>query len=322
MDGAFLIAALVFIGTVLFLAGVLSVYAFQSERIKIINKIKGEGEKSLLSKKADVFSTSDTGIRKQFLSFIGSLGHFIKPKKEEDISITRQRLMQAGFRRQNSFLVLFGFKIFFAVLFAGTVIFSKIFIIKTWQQTNFMVLSICLAVIGFYLPDVWLNMKIARRKDRILAGFPDALDMMVVCVEAGMGPDAAIHRVGEEMRLRNKELSDEFKLLSLELRAGKMRRDALKNLAMRTGLDDVSSLTTLLIQTDRFGTSVAQALRVHSDSMRTRRRQKAEEVAAKLPVKLIFPLILFILPSLFVVVAGPAVIKIVRVFLSRAILPH
>jgi tight adherence protein C len=149
----------------------------------------------------------------------------------------------------------------------------------------------------------------------MLEGFPDALDLMVVCVEAGMGLDAAINRVGEEMKLRNAVVSEEFRLMGLELRAGKLRRDALRNLGIRTGLDDVKSLMTLLIQTDKFGTSVAQALRVHSDSMRTKRYQKAEEIAAKLPVKLVFPLILFIFPSLFVVIIGPAVIRIFRVLL-------
>jgi tight adherence protein C len=153
------------------------------------------------------------------------------------------------------------------------------------------------------------------RQEKILVGFPDALDLMVVCVEAGLGLDAAINRVGEEMKVSNALLSEEFRLLGLELRAGKTRRDALKNLGLRTGLEEVKSLMTLLIQTDKFGTSIAQALRVHSDSMRTKRYQRAEEMAAKLPVKLVFPLILFIFPALFVVIVGPAVIKIFRVLL-------
>jgi tight adherence protein C len=178
-----------------------------------------------------------------------------------------------------------------------------------------MFLSVLLALIGFYLPDLWLRMRIARRKEEILKGFPDALDLLVVCVEAGVGLDAAINRVGEEMKLSDKVLSEEFRLLSLELRAGKLRRDALRNLALRTDLEDVSSFVTLLIQTDKFGTSVAKALRVHSDSMRTKRQQRAEEIAAKLPVKLVFPLILFIFPSLFVAILGPAAIRIFRVLL-------
>jgi tight adherence protein C len=174
-----------------------------------------------------------------------------------------------------------------------------------------------MAYIGFYLPNLWLRIKSGRREEKILQGFPDALDLMVVCVEAGIGLDAAINRVGEEMKLSNKVLAEEFRLLSLELRAGKQRRDALRNLATRTGLEDVSSLVSLLIQTDKFGTSVAQALRVHSESMRIKRYQKAEELATKLPVKLVFPLIIFIFPSIFVTVMGPAIIQIFRVLLPR-----
>jgi tight adherence protein C len=189
----------------------------------------------------------------------------------------------------------------------------KLLFIKVFSPAFFMGISIMLALTGYYLPNLWIKMKKAWRQDKIIEGFPDALDLMVICVEAGMGMDAVISRVGEEMKLRNKVVSEEFRLLSLELRAGKPRREALKNLGIRTGLDDVASLMTLLIQTDKFGTSVAQALRVHSDSMRTKRQQRAEEIAAKLPVKLVFPLIIFMLPALLVTIVGPAVIKMIRV---------
>jgi tight adherence protein C len=167
-------------------------------------------------------------------------------------------------------------------------------------------------MIGFYFPNVWISRRIAHRKDQIFKGFPDALDLMVVCVEAGTSLDAAISKVGDEMALGHKTLSNEFKLLSLELRAGKSRREALQHLALRCDLDDVSSLVTLLIQTDKFGTSVAQALRVYSNSMRTTRQQRAEEQAAKLPVKMIFPMIFFLFPALFVVVLGPGMIRMVK----------
>jgi tight adherence protein C len=178
-----------------------------------------------------------------------------------------------------------------------------------------VIFTVLLGLLGFYLPNLWLKIKTSARQDKILEGFPDALDLMVVCVEAGLGLDAAINRVGEEMKLRNRLVSEEFRLLGLELRAGKLRRDALHNLGLRTGLEEVKSLMTLLIQTDKFGTSIAQALTVHADSMRTTRFQRAEEMAAKLPVKLVFPLILFIFPALFVVIVGPAAIKIYRVLL-------
>ena len=150
----------------------------------------------------------------------------------------------------------------------------------------------------------------------IVNGFPDALDLMVVCVEAGMGLDSAITRVAREIGLSNKVLSDELNIYNLEMRGGKLRRDALKNLALRTDVPEVNNLATLLIQTDKFGTSIGQALKVYSDTMRVQRFQRAEERAAKIPVKLIFPLILFIFPSLFVVILGPAVINIYKVFIK------
>ena len=171
-------------------------------------------------------------------------------------------------------------------------------------------LAVFIALLGFYLPDLWLIVKSDIRKEKLFEGLPDALDLLVVCVEAGMGLDGAIHRVAEETKLTNQTLSDELKLLNLELRAGKSRQDALRNLAMRTNINAMNSLVTLLIQTDKFGTSVAKALQVFADSFRTERYQKAEELAAKMPVKLIFPLVLFIFPSLFVVILGPAAIRI------------
>jgi tight adherence protein C len=146
---------------------------------------------------------------------------------------------------------------------------------------------------------------------------PDALDLLVICVEAGMGMDEGINRVANEIKLTSSDLSDEFRFLNLELRAGKDRQDALKNLAVRTDIDEMKNLVTLLIQADKFGTSVATTLRVYSDTFRTQRMQKAEELAAKIPVKLVFPLILFIFPSLFVAILGPAVIRIFRNILMR-----
>jgi tight adherence protein C len=167
-----------------------------------------------------------------------------------------------------------------------------------------------IALLGFYLPDLYLKLLIRWRKEQIVQGFPDALDLLVVCVEAGMGLDAAISRVSEEISMSSRVISEEFRILNLELRAGKSRLEALRNLGTRTDVEEVRSFATLLIQTDRFGTSVAQALRVHSDAMRTQRYQRAEELAGKIPVKMMFPLILFIFPAIFVVVVGPAAIQI------------
>jgi tight adherence protein C len=172
------------------------------------------------------------------------------------------------------------------------------------------------AFFGYYLPDIWLRIRTARRRKKIFNGLPDTLDLLVVCVEAGMGLDAAISRVGEEIRFTDRELSDELRLLNLELRAGKTRLEALRNLARRVNLEDMNSLVTLLVQTEKFGTSIAQALRVYSDTFRTKRYQ---ELAAKLAVKLLFPLIFFIFPAIFVVILGPAVIQIIQTFTSNAL---
>lgn len=193
----------------------------------------------------------------------------------------------------------------------------KPFFFRLLLTSHTLLISLVLALIGFYLPDLWLKLKISERRTKIQKGLPDALDLLVVCVEAGMSLDSAIHRVGEEIRLENKELSDELLFMNLEIRAGKQRREAMKNLALRTNLDDINSLVTLLVQTDKFGTSVAQALRVYSDAFRTARMQRAEEIAAKLPVKLMIPLALFVFPSMFVVLLGPPAIQIFRVFFKK-----
>ena len=169
------------------------------------------------------------------------------------------------------------------------------------------------AACGYYAPSLWLRKTIARRQDALQRAIPDALDLMVVCVEAGLGLDQAIGRVGEEVKRTHPTLGDELNLLALELRTGVTRQEALRNLAHRTDLEEVRNLVAILVQTDRFGTSIGQALRVHADSMRTTRRLKAEELAAKLPVKLLLPLIFFIFPSMFIVTIGPACIRMVRV---------
>jgi len=254
-------------------------------------------------------------MKRHWLVFFTSLGHLVKPKNDKEISGSRKEFLVAGYRGENASVIFWAAKVLLAVFTAVIFISIRLLVAKPMPPLYLTLLTVLFALASFHLPNLWLRMKIAERKDMIRKGLPDALDLMVVSVVAGNGLDAAINRVADEMELSNKAVSQEFKLLSLELRAGKSRQDGLRNLALRTDLEDVSSLVTLLIQTEKFGTSIAQALRIHSDSMRTRRFQKAEEVAAKLPVKLIFPLILFILPSLFVVILGPAAITIFRTLL-------
>ena len=183
------------------------------------------------------------------------------------------------------------------------------------QNTNILFLIVVLSAIGYFLPNAFLARRIAYRKREIFESFPDAMDLIIVCVEAGLGLDAALARVGEEMHMRSPILGDELHLINLELRAGSSRERALRNLALRTGVEDIDTLVAMLVQSDRFGTSIADSLRVHADSLRTKRRFRAEEAAAKIALKLLFPLIFFIFPSMLLVLLGPAFIGISRILL-------
>jgi tight adherence protein C len=311
---ASVLAFVVFLSAFVGIRQILRVY---EQRRNLLGRISGEsvtGESPM----DDSFSSSgQIGLFSRCLEFLGSLGKKREDKALEDYSRARAKFLRAGFQKHNVPKIFWGAKI----LLTGLSIISFLFV-------GFAVLGIfdpamtvgCLVVcglLGFYLPDLWLMLRTSSRKTRIFEALPDALDLMVVCVEAGMGLDAAVTQVGEELKLTHRDLSEEFKLLNLELRAGKSREAALRNLAVRTGVEEVNSLVTLLVQTDRFGTSVAQALRVYSDSFRTKRFQKAEELAAKLPVKLVFPVVLFIFPSLFIIILGPAAISIYESFISR-----
>lgn len=313
IDTPLLISISVFIAIAMFCIGIFFYASDHKERWTLIKRIKQIEE----GVRPEENTNALFEMKNYLLKIVGSLGNLAKPKSEGEISHLRKMFLKAGYRKENALVIFFGFKAFLAILLPAIFSMVKLLIIKAVPSLYLMLFSILLAAVGFYLPNLWLQMRISSRKDKIQKGFPDALDLMVACVEAGIGLDAAISRVGEEMRWSNKMLSEELRLLILELRAGKQRRDALKNLVLRTDLEDVGSLVTLLIQTERFGTSIAQALRVHSDAMRTKRFQRAEEAAAKLPVKLVFPLILFIFPALFVVILGPAAIRIFRI-----LLPH
>jgi tight adherence protein C len=241
------------------------------------------------------------------------LGNIAKPKDENEISRSRLLFLRAGYRQRNLPIVLTGLKLLLAAVLPAAFYLAQTIFFHI-PSVYAILIALMLAIIGFMLPALWLKMKITRRKERITEGFPDALDLLVVCMEAGMGLDSAISRVAAEMGLTNKPISEEFKMLNMEMRAGLTRRDALKNLAARTDLDDMKSLVILIIQTEKFGTSVGQALRVHSDTMRTKRYQRAEKRAAKIPTKLIFPLVLFIFPSMFIVFLAPPLIQVFRMW--------
>ncbi len=250
----------------------------------------------------------------RLLHLLGSLGKFLQPKKEGNISELRKLFIVAGYRSQKAMPIYFGLKVLLALFLFGAALIGKVFFWEWISSSNFTYLAIIMAFIGFYLPNLWIKLRISSRKDQIQKGLPDALDLMVVCVEAGTGMDAALNRTAEEMKKTNTVLAEELGLVNLEIRAGKARQEALKNLALRSDLEDLANLTTLLIQTEKFGTSLAQALRVHADFMRTKRFQRAEEMAQKMPIKLIFPLALFILPMFFLITLGPAFFIFIKYF--------
>jgi len=312
MDNGILIAGLIFV--LVILLGFLAFHYSDLSRIK-------KGVKERIEKEATPQNLEYSSAVRQpsgfFLRTTRRLAEFAQPKEEADLTKTKKRLVRAGYYGENDQAIFHGSKVFMAFFFATLFVILKFTILKAMPVQHFLVFIILFTAAGFYLPDLYLHQRTQDRKRKIFDGFPDALDLMVVCVEAGMGLDAAIKRVGEEMALKSKELGEEFKILSLELRMGKPRVVALRNLAVRTDLEDITGLVTLLIQTDKFGTRVAQALRVHSDSMRTKRYLRAEEIAAKLPVKMVVPLVFFIFPAIFVTIIGPAVIQIYRNFLSR-----
>jgi tight adherence protein C len=195
----------------------------------------------------------------------------------------------------------------FGAVFLGYTVSGNFFLLVTPNAIMYMILA---TGVGYFLPDIYLRHRINVRRLDFVEGFPDALDLLVVCVEAGLGLDSAIQRVSLETRLSHSHLSSELALIPIEVRAGKTRREALQGLADRTGVDQVVSLVTLLLQAEQFGTSIASALRAYADEMRVERIQRAREKAAKLPVKLVFPIALFIFPAVFIVVLGPALIQL------------
>ena len=231
----------------------------------------------------------------------------------EEMRATRRLLITAGYRSGKAPVFYTGAKLLLAVVAVVVMAMIPAKALGFPTANNLIIYYLLAATCGYYAPSMWLKRAIADRQDNLQRAIPDALDLMVVCVEAGLGLDQAIARVGDDVKQAHPVLGDELNILTLELRTGVQRQEALRNLAHRTNLEEVKNLVALLVQTDRFGTSIGQALRVHADSMRTTRRLRAEELAAKLPVKLLIPLIFFIFPSMFVVTIGPACIRMVRV---------
>ena len=246
---------------------------------------------------------------------MSSLGAALEPQSDLEKNSLRIKLANAGFRSESASAVYQGVRVASLLVFLAPAV--LIFGMKYGMTFKSLQWIIGMGCVGFFLPSIVLWYLRSKRQQEVFLTLPDALDLMVVCVESGLGLDAAMRRVTDEMKGHAKVISEEFALANLQLQMGRPRREVLHDLGVRTGVDDVRSLAAILIQADRFGSSIAQALRVQSDSMRTRRKQLAEEKAAKTAVQLIFPLVLFIFPGIFVVLVGPAAINIVNNLLPR-----
>ncbi|MGD0913253.1 MAG: type II secretion system F family protein [Terracidiphilus sp.] len=234
----------------------------------------------------------------------GVVEHFeqVLPKSQAEVSVARQRLVRAGFRQDQGLKVLYGAKVLLPLILLATV-----FATGLAEKNMFMAIAFSVGI-GFLIPDFYLGHLISKRQKAIHRGLPDVLDLLVICIEAGLSLDQATARTADELVKAQPELADELHVVVLEQRAGRPRGEAWKRMAERTGVDSVRNLVSMLVQSEQLGTSVAKTMRVHGDTLRTQRVQQVEEEAAKTSVKLVFPLVFFIFPSLFVVLLGPAVL--------------
>jgi tight adherence protein C len=243
------------------------------------------------------------------VSMIEQLGH-VMPVDDDDVSVVRADLIAAGRRSQNAVYIYFGLRL----ISVGVMVVLALSLrnVITSNPVLSIVIPVAAALAGWFGPSFVLDQMVNARQERIRDGLPDALDLIVVCVEAGLGLDQAMHHVAGELMDVHRDISEEIQIVNLEIRGGKRRMEALRGLSDRTGEPELSKLVAVMIQTDRFGTSIADSLRTHSDFMRVRRRQEAEERAAKIGVKLVFPIFFFILPSMLIVVAGPGMLQVFK----------
>jgi len=293
-----------FVATVLVILAL--VYAFSSENLVVAERLARLWRPSSGEPRAGFRARQKQRVQQ----VLGDVGKLISPSTKK-LSSTRRLMVRAGYRRPEAAMAMQGVKVLLPVGLVAVVYFTGIY-----RQNPFFILGFA-ALAGYLLPEFWLTSRVRRRQHRIRLSMPDALDLLVICVEAGLALDQALLRVSQELRIAHPQLSEELDLVSAEMRVGKTRIDALRELADRTGVDDVKALVAMLVQTDRFGTSIARSLRVHSDDLRTKRRQRAEERAAKTTVKMVPPLVFFIFPALYVVILGPAAISIARQFLQK-----
>ena len=248
--------------------------------------------------------------------FFAPLVRWSMPESDAESSQIRVLLSQAGYRSNTAVIFFYGLKSFLPLAFLLP--FLIFYLVEDLDVeiplTSLAFWSLVLLAAGYYIPDIFLKNRVKSRQAEVFENFPDALDLIRVCVSAGLGLDSAISRVGQLIGVQSKVLGQDFRLLSLELRAGVPKAKALRNLALRTGLEEVNALVAMLIQADKFGTSVSESLKVHSEGLRTKRKRMAQESAAKVPVKLLIPMMLCILPALFIVILGPAILDVMEAF--------
>lgn len=316
MSSQWIFLSVVFVAV--FGLGLFAVYYLSPDRTQArIRQLAAEGPSGLSGQSDPPAANEDehSGWIERVVKLTGPLGKLSIPAEGWDKSPLRIRFMNAGLRRPTTPALYFAAK---SVLALGLPMLTFLFLglsgarLAAIETTGLLLLT---GGFGYYLPNGVLARLVERRQLNITEDFPDALDLMTVCVEAGLGLDAALLRVAKEIEASSPILAEDLHLVNLELRAGNSKEKALRNLALRTGVADIDALVAMLIQADRFGTSVADSLRVHSETLRTKRRLRAEEAAAKIPVKMLFPLIFCIFPSMMVVLLGPAFISVMRSFI-------
>lgn len=277
-------------------------YAFSGKEVNIASRVSQfSGMAATAAPEAAPFVDRQ---KEKMRDTLANVGKMLPAPSAKQSSRTQLLMTRAGYRSPEALLAMRGFKLLFPIA-----LLVLVFVTGLYHLNEFLVPLMALAL-GYLIPDILLTWRVHARQHRLRRGLPDALDLLVICVEAGLGLDQSFVKVAQDMRISHQELSDELQLVNLEMRVGKTRIEALRELARRTGLEEIKSMVAMLIQTERFGTSIAQSLRVYSDDMRVRRRQRAEEMSAKTTVKMVPPLVFFIFPALMVVILGPAILML------------
>ncbi|MBT2303033.1 type II secretion system F family protein [Variovorax paradoxus] len=296
---------MLFFSTLIFLAVTLALvgmflWVMPSQTDRRLQAMTGAAEKS---------PWTETAIK-----IVGPFAQLSSPTGDGDASPLRLKFFNAGIRHTDAQLIYFGTKTLLPLLFAAMAFMA----LRVTNQSGGLTLVLYLAIaalLGCYLPNLVLRRMIKSRQREIFENFPDAADLMLVCIEAGLGLDAALNKVTEELRIKSAALADELHWTNLEMRAGSTRAKSLRNLALRTGVEEIGTFATMLTQADKFGTSIGESLRVFSDDLRHKRQVRAEELAAKVPTKMLFPLVACVFPSIIMVIMGPAVIQVIRTIL-------